>query len=274
MKTISFINIKGGVGKTATSITVGHILATYFGKKVLLVDADPQGNMSTTYSAVNIMSVLKNLLIGEKEESELPTIEDLLLKPEIETHLAIRNTEYNNLDIIPALLTLSEAEKALKEDFILPQQYRLKNHLEKIKDEYDYCIIDCSPSVNIVNINALVASDIVYVPMKCDAWSGIGMCVARDYIKMVSSYNYKLKFGGFFYVQWEKNKNVSTVAYQLFKDNLGEELLPCSIRKSKLIEEMSYMQKPLLEYDKKGKGGKYSPVTEDYIKLTEYIMSQ
>lgn len=271
MKTITLLNIKGGVGKSATATTVSHMLADYYGKKVLLVDTDPQGNASSAFSSVNILSVLKNLLIGGEGEQKECTVEDLLLNSKIDVHSCIYETKYKNLSIIPALLTLSEAEERLKADIKTPQQFRLSNHLEKVKDEFDYCIIDCSPSISLVNINALVASNVVYVPMKCDAWSGIGMGVARNLIFTVQAFNPKLKFGGCFYTQWERNKNVSNLSNELLADNLGEKLLDIKIRKSKLIEEMTYLQTPLLEYDPKKKG-EYAPVTKDYLKLTKYIM--
>lgn len=271
MKTISFLNIKGGVGKSATAATVSHMLSTKYDKKVLLVDTDAQGNVSSIYSSVNIMSVLKDLLMGEEGEQTEFTLENLLLDRNMDVHQCIHPTEYNNLDIIPALLTLSEAEEQLKSDIKTPQQFRLKNQLDKIQDEYDYCIIDCSPSISLVNINALVASDRVYVPMKCDAWSGIGMSVARNLIYTVQAFNPKLEFGGCFYVQWEGNKNVSKLSHELLKDNLQEKLIDIKIRKSKLVEEMTYLQKPLMEYDKMVEEN-YSPVTNDYLMLTEYIM--
>lgn len=271
MKTITLLNIKGGVGKSATATTVSHMLADYFGKRVLLVDTDPQGNASSAFSSVNILSVLKNLLIGGEGEQKECTVEDLLLNSKMDVHSCIHETKYKNLSIIPALLTLSEAEERLKADIKTPQQFRLANHLEKLDKEYDYCIIDCSPSISLVNINALVASDVVYVPMKCDAWSGIGMSVARNLIFTVQAFNPKLQFGGCFYTQWEGNKNVSNLSNELLADNLGEKLLDVKIRKSKLIEEMTYLQSPLLEYDPKKKG-EYSPVTKDYLKLTKYIM--
>lgn len=269
MKTITFLNIKGGVGKSATSITIAHMLAEYFKKKVLIIDMDPQGNTSLTFSNINVIKYFENLLTESEIEVEDCTIEDLLLDSQIDIHKSIIHTDYPGLDIIPSLLTLSEAEQMLKADITSPQQFRLANHLKAIEDEYDYCIIDCSPSINIININALAASDEVYIPMKCDAWSGIGMCVAKRLINTVSMYSPKLKYKGCFFTQWEANKNVSKTVLELLKINVGDELLPVTIRKSKLIEEMSYMQKPLLCYDTK-KG--YDGVTKDYLKLTKMIM--
>ena len=270
MKTISFLNNKGGVGKTATTGTVAHMLATLFNKKVLLIDVDPQGTLSSMFTEQKMMELLVTLLKDVPNTTNEKTVEDLFIDSALDVHECIHSTKYCNLDIIPSLLTLSECEEVLKADIRTPQQFRLKSHLDKIKDEYDYCLIDCSPSINILNINSLVASDQVYIPMKCDAWSATGMCIAKKLVKTVSTYNTKLKLAGCFFTQWESTKNVSKTTSEILTSIIPELILPVTISKSKLIEEMSYMQMPLLEYDtSKDK----SKVTKDYIALTEWIMS-
>lgn len=265
MKTIAFINNKGGVGKTASTTTVAHMIATLHNKKVLLIDLDPQGNCTSLYSNVDMISILASMLAGETFKETEYSLENLLLDSALDIHKCIKKTSYDGLDIIPALLTLSQCEELLKADIKVPQQFKLKMHLDKIKDEYDYCILDCSPSVSIININGLVASDIVYVPCKCDAWSAVGICITKTLIENVSTYSPKLKLGGVFFTQWE-NKNVNRTTLDLLNEFIGNEIIPVKIRKSKLIEEMTYMQQPLLEYDKS------SAVTEDYIALTDYIL--
>lgn len=270
MKVISFLNNKGGVGKTATTATVAHMLATLYDKKVLLIDVDPQGNCSSLYSESNVVDLLTALLQNIPESTQELTVEDLFMDSSLDVHKCIKKTKYNNLDIIPALLTLSECEEMLKADIKTPQQFRLKNHLDKISDEYDFCLIDCSPSINILNINSLVASDQVYVPLKCDAWSATGMCIAKNLVKTVSTYNSRLKLVGCFFTQWEGMKNVSKTTYELLQAFVPDLLLPITISKSKLIEELSFMQTPLLEYDT---GKEKSKVTKDYMKLTEYILN-
>lgn len=270
MKVISFLNNKGGVGKTATTATVAHMLATLYNKKVLLIDIDPQGNCSSLYSQVKMIDLLSSLLRDVPTQNSEKTVEDLFLNADLNIHETIRSTDYKNLDIIPSLLTLSECEEMLKADIRTPQQFRLKKHLESINDEYDFCLIDCSPSINILNINSLVASDEVYIPLKCDAWSATGMCIAKKLVKTVQSYNSNLKLAGCFFTQWEGKKNVSQTTYELLEAFVPEYLLPITIAKSKLVEELSYVQKPLLEYDN---GKVKSRVTKDYIKLTEYIMN-
>lgn len=270
METIAFLNNKGGVGKTASTSTIAHMLTSVHGKKVLLIDIDPQGNCSSLYSDTDMVSLLtsllKNLPVDEKEKS----VEDLFMNSSIDIHDCIKKTKYQNLDIIPALLTLSECENMLKADITTPQQFRLKTHLDKIYDEYDYCLIDCSPSVNLLNINGLVAADRVYIPLKCDAWSAVGMCIARNLIKTVQSYNPRLKLAGCFFTQWEGVKNVSKTTHELLSAFIPGLLLPITIAKSKLMEELSYTQEPLLVYDN---GKIKSKVTQDYLALTDYILN-
>ena len=268
MKKIAFLNNKGGVGKTASVVTVAHMLATEYHKKTLIVDLDPQGNSSSMYADVDVINLLQQLLAGNNVNAGQKSIQDLLLDYQLDPHVAIHKTKYDNLDIIPAFLTLSEIEERLKADIQMPQQFRLKNHLEKLEEEYDYCIIDCSPSISIININGLAAADIVYIPIRCDAWSAVGITIAKNLIDTVKNYNPSLRLGGVFFTQYEAYKNVSKTVLEILQAFLGPDLMDIKISKSKLMEEMTYTQQPLLEYDSK----RNAPVTLDYLKLTEYIM--
>lgn len=114
MKTIIFLNNKGGVGKTASVTTIAHMLAEEFHKKVLLVDLDPQMNASCLYSEIDFVNLFSRIHSGEDVAPDTYSIEDLLLDPELDIHKCIRKTDYENLDIIPSYLTLSEAEERMK----------------------------------------------------------------------------------------------------------------------------------------------------------------
>ena len=145
MKKICFLNNKGGVGKSASVITIAHMMAEK-GLKVLLVDIDPQGNTSNMFSEVDVITLLTNRLLNIPE-TDIPSVGDLFVNRNADIKKCIRKTDYEGLDIIPSLLTLSEIEEQLKADITTPQQFRLKKHLEKVKDEYDFCLIDCSHQV-------------------------------------------------------------------------------------------------------------------------------
>ena len=265
MKILSFINNKGGVGKTASSAIIAHMLSV-MGYKTLYVDVDPQGNGSMIYSDIDMIEVLENL-INNRETENGYTVQDLFINPSLDIHECIRNTKYDNLDVIPALLTLSEIETQLKADITSPQQFRLRKHLKNVENEYDYCIIDCSPSVSLLNINALAASNEVFVPVRCDAWSSIGLIVSKKLIDTVADYNPILKIGGYFFTQWNSLKNVSKAVYMILDNYIGECFVPIAIPQSSLIEEMSVENKPLLDIDK----NKKQRVTQEYFKLAEYI---
>lgn len=263
MKTIVLFNLKGGVGKSSTVATVSHMLATIHKKRVLLVDIDPQGNSSCIFSEIDYFS----LLSGKTDQKK--SIQDMLLNPELDPHECIYSTNFDRLDVIPAYLTLAEAEETIKADKVIPQQFKLKNQLDKISSEYDYCLIDCSPSLSILNINALVSADEVYIPMGVDAGSIMGARSVLNLVKMVKTYHPRLKVAGAFFTRYQENKEVSKQAITIFDAIMKDiTLIPITIRNNKMVEESSWVQQPLLELDPKAKG----TATADYIFLTEYML--
>ncbi len=270
MKTIIFLNNKGGVGKTASVTTVAHMMAEKYGKKVLIIDLDPQMNSTIMFSEVEFLKAFHEIRNGEKVGNSFG-IERLLLDKNADIHECILKTDYENLDIIPSCLTLSNTEDLMKSDVATPQQFRLVRHLDSIKDEYDYCIIDTSPSLSLINMNGLAAADELYIPIKCDGFSLLGVGLVSTVFQTVSEYNKKLKMGGIFFTQWQGRKNVSKAVYELMEKEFGKDLIPITIGTSKNIEESSLAQRPLLDYDS---GKNKCKVTEDYIALTEYILNK
>lgn len=271
MKTFAIFNVKGGVGKTSTATTIAHLLATEHNKKVLLVDLDPQSNTTTLFSneKLDILSLMKKVFI-QNDLSALKafplTVGDLLLDSELDVNTVIQKTDYNNLDILPAFLDLAEIEEQLKADIRTPQQFRLKAHLDKVKDKYDYCIFDLSPSINIININGLAMTDYVLTPLRCDLWGIAGYCIAKNLIKTVSSYNPKLKLGGCFFIQWQGNNSISKQMREFMLEVMADRYIDIPIRKCVKVEEMSHEHKALAAYANK------ATATEDYRKLTNYIL--
>ena len=166
-------------------------------------------------------------------------------------------------------LPLEEAEELMKADVKTPQQFRLQRHLQAIQNEYDYCIIDSSPSISIINVNGLVAADEVYVPLRCDGGSLLGVAIIMNLFEAVSEYNSRLKMGGMFFTQWNGRKNVSKTVYELLSDMFGDYILPIMISSSKNLEESSLVQTPLLAYDT---GKNKCKATQDYLALTEFIL--
>lgn len=268
MKTIVFLNNKGGVGKTASVTSIAHMMAEVHGKKVLLIDLDPQMNSTCMFSEVDFIELFHSIYNGTCANKQ-KSVEDLLLDADMDIHECIIHTDYDNLDIIPSFLTLSEKADLVKADVKVPQQFRLKEHLEALQSEYDYCIIDSSPSVSIININGLVAADQVYIPLRCDGGSLLGAAIIMNIFKSVSKYNPKIEIGGMFFTQWNERKNVSKTVYELMKETFNEYILPITIATSKNLEESSLMQIPLLAYDD---GKNKCKATNNYLELTKYIV--
>lgn len=272
MKTIAFYNNKGGIGKTASVVTLSHILAVECGKKVLVVDLDPQGNTSSTYSPTDFFELFWKVW-EQKTERVGYSVEDILLNERLDPHICIHKTNYKNLDIIPAYMTLSEAEEVMKSKGILsPQHYNLYEQLKKLEDEYDYCFIDCSPSRGLLNSNGLLASDQVYIPTRCDGGSLLGIALTMDFITTEQKYkkgDKRLELGGCFFTQFSGRKNIEKDVYQLIQTIFPEnKLLPITIRTSKLVEEGTLQQKPLLVLDP----NKKEKITNEYLRLAEYMI--
>lgn len=272
MKVCAMLNNKGGVGKTASITTLSDMIA-HRGKRVLVVDLDPQGNTSGLFNPdMDFYNMFLNIWNGEWKNKEIYSVEDALMDTKLDVHKCIIRTNYENLDILPSYLTLAEVENRLQADITTPQQFRLRKQLEKVEDEYDFCLIDCSPSINILNINGLVAADEVYIPTRTDGNSCLGIAISYNLINTVQSYNPRLKVAGIFFTQFNKNKRVSRETFKFLYNVLPENvLLPIFIGTSKLLEQNSFQAEPLLELDSKKNP---SSVTESYWKLADYIMAE
>lgn len=151
MKTISIINLKGGVAKTLTTISMAHILSERHGKRVLVVDNDKQGNTSKTFGV---------------HSYERGSVAELMLDRNADLADIICHTRYQRIDVIPANMKLLTANMQVMMDSSRPQQTRLRAALRKVQDQYDYCLIDNAPDINISTINALVASNEAIIPVK------------------------------------------------------------------------------------------------------------
>ena len=262
MKTFAFYNAKGGVGKTSSAVNVAYILAAVHNKRTLLIDLDPQSNATDFYNCYDdsdTQLTVEDLLAGTVERIHgVPT--------PVTPADVIRHTAFENLDLIPANLSLGRAEKNLMRETVTPQQFKLANQLCTIREQYDYCILVCSPSLeSLVNINGLAVADAVFVPLKCDKWASRGLDASLTVINTVSTYNYNLQFGGCFYVQWEERK-INRFTFESLQESLGDKMLNIKIRKNKSVEEETYCGEPLLIYDPKG------TATLDYLELTQKII--
>ena len=183
MKKVSIFNIKGGVAKTTSTANLGACLSQQ-GYKVLLIDIDPQANLTKLFKAYSM--------------DEL-SISDVLLDKTLDISKVIKNTDFKNIDIIPSNITLTFTEKSILIDNTRSQQNRLSKALSELNNKYDFCLIDCPPSLNMITVNALCASDEVLVPIKIDKFALDGLEYLLESIDEIKDeFNPSLSFKGCF----------------------------------------------------------------------------
>ena len=256
MKTIAFYNVKGGVSKTISSINVAAILADE-GSRVLLIDLDPQGNTTDFFlqdfnDKENL--TIKNLLDDFDHSAE--KVQDV-----------IYHTAYDRLDLIPSEIRLGSIQNQMMLNTTIPQQYRVKNAIAEVADQYDYCIIDCHPAAEtLLNVNALVAADYVFTPIKTNKWAMKGVDYLFEVFDTIKIINPGMHFGGVFLTQYEASTNVAKYAYdEAIK--LGDRLMKTIIPKSTIADQISFICEPLIYYAPK------ETITQVYRNLVKEIKS-
>ncbi len=249
-KVISFINQKGGVGKTTTCVNMASYLAE-MGKKVLLIDVDPQGNASSS--------------VGINKEDKFKTIYDVLINEEDIKNI-ILPTKWNNLSVIPANLDLSGAEIELVE--VSNREKVFKKAVSKIKDDYDFICIDCPPSLGLISVNALTASNSVIIPIQCEYFSLEGISVLMYTIKLIKKHelNPDLDVEGVVLTMKDGRSNLGNMVAsdigKYFKEKVYKTIIPRNIR---LAEAPSFGE-PINIYDPKCTGAiAYKQLTEEFL---------
>lgn len=251
-KIVSIANQKGGVGKTTTSINLSTILAKK-GKKVLMIDADPQGNAS---SGVGI----------DKEIEE--SVYDLLIN-DTEIDNVVKKTNIKNLFICPSNINLAGAEVELVS--VMSREYRLKEKLDLIKEDYDYIIIDCPPSLGLITLNAFTASDSVLIPVQCEYYALEGLGQLINTINLVKKHlNKNIDIEGALLTMYDVRTNLSNQVVKevkkYFNDKVYKNVIP---RNVKLSEAPSYGM-PITVYDPRSKGAKsYEKFVKEFLKNNE-----
>lgn len=250
MKTISIINLKGGVGKTISAINIAYILAVVHHKRVLLIDNDKQGNTSKFFGV---------------HSYDAPSISEILTLKEFSIHKAMKVVdcgEYGTFDIISANMNLLKANKDILLDCSRPQQTRLKKALDEVREQYDYCVIDNAPDINMGVINALVASDDVLIPIKVDRFAFDGLDLLTEQIEELRDFNERLTLKGCFITMFQRN-NVNKMGEQYLKDAPEIPIFNTVIRKTVKVDETTFNGKPLLAYSRN------STAARDYVALVE-----
>lgn len=237
MKKVSIFNIKGGVAKTTSTANLGACLSQE-GKKVLLVDLDSQSNLTKLFKTYSIEDL---------------SISDVLLDKNLDIHKAIKRTDFENLDIISANINLTFTERNILLDETRSQQDRLVIALSQINDEYDYCLIDCPPSLNIITVNALCASDEVFVPIKIDKFALDGLEYLLDRISEIKeNFNSNLNFKGCF-ITMDTATTVNKVIKQELKKLLGDKMFDTTIKQNVKVIESTFDECPVVFSNKKAR---------------------
>lgn len=248
-RTIVIANQKGGVGKTTTAINLSASLAK-LGKRVLVIDMDPQGNTTSGFGV-------------DKEDTE-NSVYDLLLG-ECGIKDAIIPEVLEKLSVLPSHIDLAAAEIELIG--IEEKEFILKKALEQVKEEYDFVMIDCPPSLNLLTINSMCAGDTVLVPIQCEYYALEGLTQLMHTIQLVKDrLNPDLEIEGVVFTMYDARTNLSLQVVENVKNNLNQNIYKSIIpRNVRLAEAPSYGM-PITEYDPKSTGAEsYQLLAEEVI---------
>ena len=249
-KIISVVNQKGGVGKTTTAVNLAAGVGLA-GKKVLIVDADPQGNTTSGYGV-------------SKKDNTSTSYELLVGKTRVES--AIITTEFKNVDIVPASMDLAAAEIDLIETE--HRESQLKIALSPVREKYDYIFIDCPPSLGLITINALVASDTVLVPIQCEYFALEGLSQLMASVRQVKRlYNPTLELEGVLLTMFDGRLNLTQQVVGEVKKFFAKELFSTTIPRAVRLSEAPSYGMPIQYYDPRNKGAQaYDALSIEFIK--------
>ncbi|MFS0575830.1 AAA family ATPase [Sporosarcina sp. 179-K 3D1 HS] len=246
---IAIANQKGGVGKTTTSVNLSACLA-HIGKKVLLIDTDPQGNATSG--------------VGVNKGDVHQCIYDILID-DVDVKEVIRPSKVENLDVIPATISLAGAEIELVST--ISREVRLKHAIQEAKSMYDYIIIDCPPSLGLLTINALTASDSIIIPVQCEYYALEGLSQLLSTIRLVQKHlNEHLMIEGVLLTMFDARTNLGIQVIEevkkYFQDKVYRTIIPRNVR----LSEAPSHGEPIIMYDARSRGA------EVYLELAKEVV--
>lgn len=255
-KTIAVFNQKGGVGKTTTNVNLSASLGQ-LGKKVLVLDMDPQGNTTSGY--------------GIDKNAVENTIYEVIIDG-LDIKEAVIKSEFENIDIVSSANELSGAEIEISNE--KDREYKLRNSISKVKDEYDYIFIDCPPSLGMLTINCLTAVDSVLIPIQCEYYALEGVSQLMSTFQLVKKrLNPDIEIQGVVLSMFDGRANLSIQVVEevkrYFKGSVYTTLIPRNVR----LAEAPSFGKPVIYYDSKCKGtSAYKELAEEFIELEEDVI--
>ncbi|GIM45885.1 sporulation initiation inhibitor protein Soj [Collibacillus ludicampi] len=245
---VAVANQKGGVGKTTTSVNLGACLAT-LGKQVLLIDIDPQGNTTSGIGIdkADVQACIYDILINDLAAAEV-----------------ILPTEVENLKIIPATIQLAGAEIELVSS--ISREVRLRNALQSIRDQFDYIIIDCPPSLGLLTVNALTASDSVLIPIQCEYYALEGLSQLLNTIRLVQKHlNTSLEIEGVLLTMLDARTNLGLQVIEDVKKYFREKVYQTIIPRNVRLSEAPSHGLSIIQYDPRSRGA------ESYMDLAKEV---
>ena len=251
-KIIAIANQKGGVGKTTTSVNLSALLAKR-GKKVVLIDADPQGNATSGLGVdKDVEKSLYDVLINE--EPVAGTLQDTVEK---------------NLKICPSNMNLAGAEVELVSQ--MSREHRLKEQLEGIKDKFDYIFIDCPPSLGLITLNSFTAADSVLIPVQCEYYALEGLGQLLNTINLVKKHlNKSLEIEGALLTMYDIRTNLSNQVVKEVKKYFDDKVYKTVIPRNVRLSEAPSFGMPITMYDPKSKGARsYEKLAKEFLKMEE-----
>lgn len=254
-KIIAITNQKGGVGKTTTAINLSASIALH-GKKVLMIDADPQGNATSG--------------LGINKSKENKNIYSVMIEGE-NIKDCIKSTQIKKLFVLPSSIELAGAEIELAS--MMAREYVLKTAIDSIKDDYDFIIIDCPPSLGLVTLNALSAANSVLIPIQCEFYALEGLGQLTNTINLIKKkLNVELDIEGILLTMYESRRKLSKEVADEVKKHFKERVFHIAIPRNVRLSEAPSHGKPIAIYDKKSIGNKcYDDLAKLIIKKNKEV---
>ena len=248
-KIIAFSNQKGGIGKTTSAVNIAACVA-HLGKKVLLCDLDPQGNATSG--------------VGISKKNENTIYEALVGR--VEPQEAVIKTEFDNLWCMPSNISLAGAEFEFVD--IENREFRLKGVLDAVRDEFDYIFIDCPPSLGILTLNALTASDGVIVPMTCEYYALEGLSQLMISIRQTKKfYNPALEITGLLITMFDRRLNLTKQVLEQLEKYYGDKIFKTKVVRNVRLSEAPSHGMPVIYYDEHSKGASlYNDIAKELLK--------